>query len=170
MSTPEPAAPLTEAIRIVRADLDDVVSRALIGALNAELSGAYPEPGATHFGLAPEEVARGRGAFLVIYANGDPVGCGAVRRIDPDTAELKRMYVLPAVRGRGLGRRLVAALENEARALGLRRLVLETGIRQAAAIALYRASGFETIPHYGEYLLSPGTSLCLGKLLATAAT
>jgi len=73
------------------------------------------------------------------------------------------MSVAPAMRGRGLGRRLVQALEFEARLLGLRRLILETGIRQAAAQALYRSSGFETIPHYGEYCLSATTSVCLGK-------
>ena len=71
-----------------------------------------------------------------------------------------------AVRGQGLGRRLVAALETEARARGVRRLILETGIRQAAALALYRATGFQPIPLYGEYCLSPETSLCLGKELA----
>lgn len=83
--------------------------------------------------------------------------------MDGGTAELKRMYMAPAARGTGLGRRLVAALETEARTLGVRRLLLETGIRQAAAIALYRACGFESIPLYGEYVHSPATSLCFGK-------
>lgn len=152
-------------ITIVRAELTDDVSRSLIDSLNAELTGAYPEPGATHFGLAPEEVSGRRGAFLIVYHEGTPVGCGAVRLIDAETAELKRMYVCPALRGSGLGRRLVAALEAEARALGVRRLVLETGVRQTAALALYRATGFQPIPLYGEYLLSPATSICLGKEL-----
>lgn len=156
---------MTHAITITRAGLTDDVSRALITELNAELSGMYPEPGANHFGLDPQEVAPGRGAFLVVYLDGAPVGCGAVRRLDEQTGELKRMYVAPAARGTGLGRRLVDALEAEARALGLRRLVLETGTRQHAAIALYRATGFEPIPLYGEYLGSPDTSICLGKAL-----
>ncbi|HEX6373958.1 MAG TPA: GNAT family N-acetyltransferase [Longimicrobium sp.] len=155
-----------ETITITRAALTDGASRALIGALNAELDAAYPEPGANHFGLDPDEVADGRGAFLVVRRDGVPVGCGAVRRLDADTGELKRMYVSPDARGTGLGRRLVAALEAEARALGMRRLVLETGTRQAAALALYRATGFQPIPLYGEYLLSPETSLCLGKALS----
>ena len=156
----------SDSITIMRADLTSDVSRALIGELNAELTGMYPEPGATHFGLDPSEVAEGQGAFLVIRRDGTPVGCGAVRRIDSDTAELKRMYVSPAVRGTGLGRRLVAALETEARKLGVRQLVLETGTRQLAAIALYQATGFQTIPLYGEYERSPGTSLCMGKELS----
>jgi putative acetyltransferase len=154
-----------DTITIVRGDLTDEVSRALIGALNDELRGIYAEPGATHFRLDPEQVAGGRGVFLVVYREDVPVGCGAVRLLDAETAELKRMYVAPPVRGIGLDRRLVNALEEEARRLGARRLVLETGVRQAAALALYRATGFRPIPLYGEYCLSPETSVCLGKEL-----
>jgi ribosomal protein S18 acetylase RimI-like enzyme len=154
-----------ETITIERAELTDDVSRALIDSLNTELSALYPEPGAAHFQLSTQEVADGRGAFLVVYRDGSPVGCGALRLLDSDTAELKRMYVSPTARGSGLGRRLVAALEAEARALGVRRLVLETGVRQVAALALYRATGFHSIPLFGEYCLSPETSICLGKNL-----
>ena len=155
----------SETITVTRAELTDAASRALIESLNAELSGVYPEPGATHFKLEPGEVADGHGTFLVVYREGTPVGCGALRRIDAVTAELKRMYVSPTLRGMGLGRRLVAALEAEARAMGVRRLVLETGVRQAAALALYRATGYSPIPLFGEYVRSPETSVCLGKAL-----
>jgi putative acetyltransferase len=153
-------------ITIRPTELTAADSRVLIAALNAELSGTYPEAGATHFGLDPRDVSGGRGAFLVVYRDGAPVGCGAVRLLDAETGELKRMYVSPDMRGTGLGHRLVAALEAEARALGARRLVLETGVRQAAALALYRATGFHPIPLYGEYRTSPETSVCLGKELA----
>lgn len=159
----------TEAISISRADLTAEISRALVDALNAELTGLYPEAGATHFHLDPADVSSGRGVFLVVYREGTPVGCGALRLLDAETAELKRMYLSPAVLGRGLGRRLVAALEAEARALGVRRLVLETGIRQLAALALYQATGFHPIPLYGEYRLSAETSRCLAKDLAARA-
>jgi GNAT superfamily N-acetyltransferase len=154
---------VSETITVARAELTADVSRALIDSLNAELRDIYPEPGATHFHLDPEEVADGRGIFLVVYREGTPVGCGALRVLDAETAEVKRMYVSPTARGKGLARRLVAALEAEARALGVRRLVLETGVRQAAALGLYRASGFHPIPLFGEYCLSPETSVCLGK-------
>lgn len=160
---------MAETITIARADLTDEASRALIDALNVELSCIYPEPGANHFHLDPNEVADGRGVFLIVYCDGTPVGCGALRLIDSETAELKRMYVAPTMRGHGRGRRLVAALEAEARMLSegrVRRLVLETGIRQTAALALYQATGFQPIPLYGEYCLSPQTSICLGKELA----
>ena len=159
------AASGSSRITVERADLTSDASLALITSLNAELGAMYSEPGANHFRLDPEEVTGGRGAFLVVYREGTPVGCGALRLLDPETAELKRMYVAPELRGTGLGRRLVAALESEARALGVRRLVLETGVRQAAALALYRVTGFRPIPLYGEYCLSPDTSVCLGKEL-----
>jgi GNAT superfamily N-acetyltransferase len=152
-------------ISVKRADLTEPISLSLINALNAELRAIYSQPGATHFGLDPADVAEGRGAFLIVYQEGNPVGCGAVRLIDPETAELKRMYIIPAARGNGLGRRLLADLEAEARAVGARRLVLETGVWQAAALALYRGTGFDSIPLYGEYCLSPETSVCLGKEL-----
>jgi putative acetyltransferase len=150
-------------ITIARAELTADASRKLIAALNAELSDIYPEPGATHFNLDPKQVTGGNGAFLIVHQDGIPVGCGALRLIDAETAELKRMYIAPTVRGTGLGRRLVSALEAEARTLGVKRLVLETGVRQTAALALYRATGFQPIPLYGEYCLSPDTSICLGK-------
>ena len=156
---------VSETITIACADLAADASQALIGALNAELSALYPEPGANHFGLKPAQVSGQNGVFLIVSSDGTPVGCGAVRLIDAETGELKRMYLSPAVRGKGLGRRLVAALEAEARALGAKRLVLETGTRQTAALALYRAAGFSPIPLYGEYLISPETSVCFGKEL-----
>src|SRR5260370_31876011 len=113
----------------------------LISALNAELKSLYPEEGATQFRLDPADVAEGAGAFMVAYRDGVAVGCGAVRLLDANTAELKRMYVTPAARGEGLGRAVVAALEAEARRIGARRLLLETGIRQTAALRLYARSG-----------------------------
>ena len=165
----------SETITIAPAELTADVSRGLIESLNAELRSLYPEPEATHFRLDPEEVSGGRGAFLIAYHGETPVGCAAVRLLDAETGELKRMYVSPAARGQRIGRRLVAALEAEALALGVRRLVLETGTRQDAALALYQATGFRAIALYGEYRHSPETSLCFGKELvvetpAAAAT
>jgi len=144
--------------------LDSLVARRLIAALNAELLGRYPEEGATHFRLAPDEVGPGRGAFLVAYRVGEPVGCGAVRRIETAAAEIKRMYVVPAARGGGVGTTILAGLETAARGLAVRRLVLETGERQPEAIALYRRAGFDVIPRFGEYVDS-ALSLCMAKML-----
>ena len=137
----------------------------LIYALNAELDLRYPEEGANHFRLDLAEVAPGRGAFLVAYVEGIPVGCGATRLNDPHTAEIKRMYVLPAWRGRGIAGVVLAALEEHAKALGARELVLETGARQPESLAVYRRSGFREIERFGDYVDSP-LSLCMGKTLA----
>jgi putative acetyltransferase len=149
-------------VTVRRADILSAEALRLIDALNAELSKTYPEPGACHFRLDPDEVAPGQGAFVVAFQSDHPVGCGAVRKIDARTGELKRMYVRPESRGRGVGRRLVAALEAEARSLGLSRVVLETGIRQRQALALYERTGFARIPPFGEYVSSP-VSICMAK-------
>ncbi|HVZ47291.1 MAG TPA: GNAT family N-acetyltransferase [Gemmatimonadaceae bacterium] len=150
---------------IERTPLSSPAAQALIAALNAELGAAYPEPGATHWTLSAEETDGARGAFLVATRDGTAIGCGAVRLIDADTAELKRMYVAPAARGTGIGKRLVAALEAEAARIGAKRVVLETGVRQEAALGLYARCGYARIPLYGEYVHSPATSVCLGRTL-----
>ena len=154
------------ALDIRRCPLTSPDASRLIAALNAELKATFPEPGATHFSLTGAEVGEGGGAFVVAYLNGTAVGCGAVRRLDDTTAELKRMYVDPLVRGQGIGRALVESLELEARMLGVTSLVLETGKRLAPAIGLYQAMGYTRIPLFGEYLASPDTSVCFGKSLA----
>jgi len=147
-----------------REDLASPVAGALIAALNAELTERYPEEGACHFGLDAAEVAEGWGAFLVARIDDKPAGCGAIRRIDGETAEIKRMYVAPSFRGRGIGGRLLSALEAEARRLRLLRLVLETGERQPEALAVYRRAGYVVVPAFGEYIGTP-LSLCMEKRL-----
>lgn len=149
---------------VERAELTSDVAARLIADLNRELSLCYPEDGATHFRLDEDEVSGGRGAFLIARADDEPLGCGAIRRLDATTAEVKRMYVAPHARGRGVGRALLLALETEAGALGATRIVLETGVRQHEAIALYERAGFVRIPAFGEYVDSP-LSVCMEKRL-----
>lgn len=155
-------------LAIARADLLEADVVALIAELDDELSGRYPGPGANHFRLDLDEVAPGRGAFLIATLDGQPVGCGAVRLLDSDTAEIKRMFTRPTARGRGVGRALLAELEAQARALGVSRLVLETGERQPEALALYERGGFVRIPAFGEYVDSPD-SVCMQKDLPAAS-
>lgn len=105
------------------------------------------------------------GVFLVVRdADGRAVAGGGVSRFDDTRGELKRMYVRPEARGRGLGRRLLVALEAEAVRLGYRGLVLETGVQQAEALGLYTSSGYEPIPCYGVYAAQP-ISRCFEKSL-----
>ena len=104
------------------------------------------------------------GAFLAARIDGRAVGCGGVCRFDETRAELKRMYVEPGSRGLGIGRRLLAALEDEARSLGYVAVVLETGDRQPEALGLYTSSGYQRIPCYEPYA-SRELSLCFEKAL-----
>lgn len=112
-----------------------------------------------------------RGVFVVGYLDGVPVACGGWRARDAapqfavGDAEIKRMYVVPAVRGRGLARALLAELERTAAAAGRRRMVLETGLRQPEAIGLYVSSGYTAIAKFGVYRDKDG-SRCYGKLLS----
>jgi GNAT superfamily N-acetyltransferase len=137
---------------------------ALIRELDAELVRRYPEPGGTFFRLDDREVDDGRGTFLVARLDGQPVGCGALRVLEGEwperTAELKRMYVRPDGRGRRIGAAVLDGLLAEARQLGVRRVVLETGRRQLEALALYRRTGFEECSCWGAYDQAP-LSICL---------
>jgi putative acetyltransferase len=128
-------------------DLRSSEAQALIAELNAELSAMYSEEGATHFRLDPSEVQKGNGVFLIALQGSRHLGCGAIRCLDEQTAELKRMYVRPEARNRGVAREILRALEKEARAIGVSRLVLETGVRQLAAMALYRRRATWTSLH-----------------------
>ena len=155
---------MTSELRLERVELSDMTALALIEALNVELSAMYPEQGANHFDLSPEEVAPGRGAFFVATVSDQPMGCGALRLLDGGEAEVKRMFVAPEARGHGYSRRILGALEDEARALGAVRVVLETGVRQAAALALYEGAGYTRIEAFGEYAGSE-LSVCMAKAL-----
>jgi GNAT superfamily N-acetyltransferase len=105
------------------------------------------------------------GVFLVIRDDdGTAVACGGITRFDDERAELKRMYVVPEQRGRGLGRRILVELEDAARRLGYTAVVLETGDRQPEALGLYESSGYGRIPCYPPYD-SRALSLCFEKRL-----
>jgi GNAT superfamily N-acetyltransferase len=112
------------------------------------------------------------GAFFVGYLDGVPVATGAWRRRgDVDalgsslTAEIKRMYVAPGARGRGLARIMLAHLERTARDVGAEVMILETGLAQPEAIALYESSGYLPIAGFGYYKDAP-LSRCMARSLA----
>lgn len=106
--------------------------------------------------------------YLVAVTDSCAVACGAWQRLAPGVAELKRMYVRPADRGRGIARHLVVALERDALAAGYGTLRLETGTYLPAAISLYRSVGYAPIPRYGEYVHNP-YSVCFEKRLPVSA-
>jgi len=143
---------------------DSADARRLIAALDAELGALYPPEQRFGPNFKAEQIEGGRGTFLIARHDGRAVGCGAIRLIDETTAEVKRMYSEPTRRGTGVGRGVLESLEAAARDLGVRRLVLETGVHQHAAIGLYRSAGFTQVDCWGEYLSAP-TSVCYEKHL-----
>jgi GNAT superfamily N-acetyltransferase len=100
---------------------------------------------------AAAEFASPGGAFLVGCRDGEPVCCGGLRRLDDQTCELVRMYVAPGLRGQGLARRMLVALEDAARDRGYAVARLDTGPRQTGAMALYRSSGYREIDDYSGH-------------------
>ena len=151
-------------IAIATEPFESADARRLVASLDAHLAARYaPEH---RFGphLKPEHVAPGVGTFVIARAEGKAIGCGALRRRDPTTIEVKRMYVEPAMRGLGVARQILGHLESTARTMGAERLVLETGIYQDEAIRLYRAAGFKTVECFDEYAGIP-TSVCFEKPL-----
>jgi putative acetyltransferase len=134
---------------------------ALLEASDRESDGLYP-PASVHR-AEPASVAA-LGTLLVARERGRALGCIALFPLEVGAGEIKRLYVSPAARRLGVGRRLLAALEERAAAQGLRLLRLETGTRQPEAIRLYESSGYERIPCFGEYAADP-FSVCYEKHL-----
>ncbi|MEU5791733.1 GNAT family N-acetyltransferase [Micromonospora purpureochromogenes] len=106
--------------------------------------------------------------YLAVVVDGRAVACGGIQALDAATGELKRMYVRPAYRGRGIARQLLTALEELAFQRGHSVVCLETGVYLPAAIGLYTSCGYEPIPVYGEYVDNP-YSVCFAKRLPVAA-
>jgi putative acetyltransferase len=103
--------------------------------------------------------------YLIAFLEGNPVGCGALRREDERRAEVRRMYVLRQARRTGIARAILVRLEEEACRFGYETLLLETGNRQHPAMSLYEAYGFTRITPFGPYVNDP-TSVCYSKRVA----
>jgi len=143
--------PVTE-ILIQPADPAAPESIALVRAMEDEIDELYADrPGSVHsVGAEPAEMTPPDGDFLVIVHEGRPAGCGGIKRLDGDACEIKRMYVAPELRGRGLSGDLLGALERRARELGYSIARLDTADRQPAARPLYEGAGYRRIPPYNE--------------------
>ena len=137
-------------IVLVDEPFDGPVAAGLIDEVQQEYVVRYGGQDEAPVDAAEFAPARG-GAFLVAIADGEPVGCVGLRRHDAAMAEIKRMYVRPTHRRRGLGRVLLRSVETRATALGYTRVLLETGTRQPEAIALYTADGYRPLKGFGHY-------------------
>jgi GNAT superfamily N-acetyltransferase len=135
------------------AALDAPESLELIEAVQQEYVVRYGGRDITE--LAVAEFAPPHGIFVIGRDAGQPVSCGGVRLVAADVGELKRMYVVPAARRRGIARALLGHLEGEARTLGATRLRLETGLHQPEALALYASAGYVETEPFGHYAGAP---------------
>ena len=128
-------------------------ARSLVAAYVAEIAATFPggfDPAAS-VSADPDELTPPNGAFLVVREDdGTAIGCGGVKLLDPRTAEIKRMWLAPAARGRGLGRLLLDALEGAARDLGATEGRLDTNANLESAIALYDRAGWRRTAPYND--------------------
>ena len=152
-----------DAVAVCFEPFDSAAATALLAELDADLDARYGGGEGVH--AHPLEFAPPAGGFAVLYLAGEPMACGGFRRVDATTAELKRMYVRPAGRRRGHGRRLLRALEEAAAGAGYTDLWLETGVPQPEAISLYETAGYTRMPPFGQFAGSP-QQRCYGKSLA----
>jgi ribosomal protein S18 acetylase RimI-like enzyme len=163
METPPNEDP--KKVTVTAEDPTGEVATALIYDLCAELGARYGTPASP---FSPVDALAPRAAFLVARLGGQPIGCGALRRIDDGTVELKRMYVAPSGRRRGIARRILAELERLAAGFGYRAIRLETGAESPEAIGLYEACGYGRVATFGSYIGNP-RSLCFEKILPPAS-
>ena len=143
------SAPTDAAVEVRPLAPADPRARRLIGELDRLQLSLYPAE-SNH--LDPVETLAGDDVtFLAAFVAGEAVGCGAVKRMHGRYGEIKRMYVEPCARGRGVGRALIEALESTLLRCGIRLVRLETGVRQPEALALYERCGYVRIPRFGDY-------------------
>jgi GNAT superfamily N-acetyltransferase len=145
---------------------DDPVAQALVERVQLEYVARYG--GRDEATVDPAEFVPPRGLFLVAEVDGVPVGSGAWRSMGSGVAEIKRVYVEPSGRRRGLAQLIVAALERSAAEAGCRSVVLNSGARQPEALGLYEQLGYVPVAAYGVYACAPG-AVFLGKDLDRVA-
>jgi GNAT superfamily N-acetyltransferase len=176
-------------VRGLRLEFDRIDSEAGAALVRAVLAEYVVRYGGTDADTpAPDEfTAAEGGAFVIAYVDTTAVGCGGLRRLAPQAerapadrgtpdpqrvthhvGEIKRMYVHPEARGKGVGRAILRALEDRARDLGYTTLRLETGVRQPEAISLYESADYLAIEPYGYYRASP-LNRCFEKHLPPTA-
>jgi ribosomal protein S18 acetylase RimI-like enzyme len=150
---------IADAVAITRERPDTPDARRLIGELDAHLAPRYP-PSSRHAFSVDRLIEEGV-EFFVLRSGGEPAACGGILFVEGDAdadepyGEVKRMYVAPAFRGEGLGKRILRCLADEAIARGVSVLRLETGIHQVEAIGLYERTGFTSRGPFGSYIDDP---------------
>lgn len=164
MTDPRPTVPDVDFVIEQRPYEDPDVVR-LVAEVQAVYVAMYGGPDAAV--VEPGEFLLPQGLFLVGLLDGTPVATGGWRRTGGADAEIKRMYVSPPARRRGLARLILAELERTAAGAGIRRLILNTGPHQSEAIALYGRSGYRPTVAFGYYA-EHGEALFFAKPVASA--
>jgi putative acetyltransferase len=148
-------------IKLIRTGSDNPDFIELVKKLDADLA---LRDGAEHSFYSPFNNIDKLNNVVVACENDNPIACGAIKQFDPHTMEVKRMYTLPAARGKGIATGILMELEKWATELGYKKCVLETGKRQPEAITLYQKNGYKIIPNYGQYA-GVENSVCFEKEL-----
>lgn len=152
------------AVRVTPVDAAGPLAADVLRAYQVEISAMFGFDPTTAVSADPDELTPPRGAFLVAFgADGEPLGCGGVKLVGPRLAEVKRMWVSPSARGRGVGSAVLAALEDAARDLGAVRGVLDTHGSLEPALRLYERNGWQPIEPYND---NPYATHWFGKALA----
>ena len=151
-------------IQAIRTHLHDLRFQALVKELDDELGEMY---GAQQAQFTPHNVLEENVNALLLMRGDVPVGIGAFREMEEKgVVEIKRMFVVPSERGKGLSKKILEELENWAREKQYIHAKLETGDKNISAIFLYEKTGYERIPPFGPYVDIP-ESICFGKKLKT---
>jgi putative acetyltransferase len=148
-------------LKLKRTDSTDADFRKLVTELDALLAILDGEEHAFYNSLNKIDHIK---HAIVAYKDDQPVACGAIREYEPGSMEVKRMYTVPEMRGKGIAATVLTELENWAAGLGYKKCVLETGWRQPDAIHLYKKSGYSIIPNYGKYA-GMENSVCFEKVI-----
>ena len=162
MSTSGEPVPAEPVIRLRAVAYDDPVAQYLVERVQQEYVVRYG--GRDGAAVEPADFLPPRGTFLVAEVDGVPAACGAWRVHGDGIVEIKRVYVEPAFRRRGLAQLVMGALEESAARAGHRAVLLNTGLRQPEALELYARLGYRDVPGYGIYANSPDARF-LGKEL-----
>jgi GNAT superfamily N-acetyltransferase len=138
-------------LRFERSDPEELPASELLAEMRVELNDVYESFGRLdNPPLVSDELRGPGGAYLVGYEGAEAVAGGGLRRLDDAVAEIKRMFVRPAARSRGVARALLEALEQTARELGYEKVRLDTGPKQLHGLALYRSAGYADVPPYND--------------------
>jgi putative acetyltransferase len=148
-------------IKIIRTDSENPDFRDLVKLLDKELATV---DGEDHLFYSQFNGIDKIHYVVMAYVNEIPAGCGAIKEYGPDSMEIKRMYVVPWNRKKGIASKVLSELENWTKELLFTKCILETGKRQPEAIGLYRKTGYRSIPNYGQYA-GVENSVCFEKVL-----